>query len=261
MPEFDSHAPGRFCWVDLSTLDLGRARRFYTRVFGWDTTTTDTGSAPPYLMFTQDGRIVAGLSELDGELREQGIPSTWNHYVSVEDADECAERIEELGGKIVVPVMPALNFGRFGFLTDPTGAALGIWEPGDHAGFEIVTEANSVCWHELATRGLDTAAEFFEDLFGWTTVDNPVAPAGYRTIKHGEDDVGGILQMTEEWGEMPPHWTVYFAVEDADDSAEQITEAGGKVHFGPFDTPIGRLAVCADDQGAHFHVIALQLPA
>ena len=257
----DVHAPGRFCWVDLSTQDLEQARRFYTAVFDWDSIAAETEGGPPYLMFTQDAKVVAGLSELDDDLKGQGIPSTWNHYVGVEDADQMAERVEELGGKMVVPIMQILRAGRLGFFTDPTGAALGIWEPGEHTGFEIVTEANSVCWHELATRDLPAATEFFEDLFGWDTVDNPVAPAGYRTIRLGQDDLGGILQMTEEWGEMPPHWTVYFAVEDADEAAQQIEEAGGRIHYGPFDTPIGRLAVCADDQGAHFHVIALQTPA
>jgi predicted enzyme related to lactoylglutathione lyase len=261
MADPDLHAPGRFCWVDLSTLDLERARRFYTSVFDWETVEVETGDAPPYLMFTQDDKIVAGLSELDDDLKKQGIPATWNHYVAVENADETAERVEELGGSMVVPVMQVLSAGRLGFLTDPTGAALGIWEAEEHGGFEIVTEANSVCWHELATRDLAGATEFFEDLFGWATVDNPVAPAGYRTIKLGHDDLGGILQMTEEWGDMPPHWTVYFAVEDADGISEQIEKAGGTVHHGPFDTPIGRLAVCGDDQGAHFHVLALQTPA
>jgi len=261
MAQQRKHDPGRFCWVDLSTLDLDRARRFYTRVFDWGTIEVDSKGGPEYLMFAQDEMIVAGLSELDQELKSQGVPSTWNHYVCVEDADDCAARVTELGGRMVVPVMQVLSAGRLGFLQDPTGGALGIWEPGDHPGFELVTEANSVCWHELATRDLETASRFFEDLFGWNTIDNPIAPAGYRTIRSGEDDLGGILQMTEEWGEMPPHWTVYFAVEDTDQSAETIQEAGGKVHFGPFDTPIGRLAVCADDQGAHFHIIALQTPA
>lgn len=261
MPSPESFAPGRFCWVDLSTLELERARRFYTSVFAWETVEADTAGAPPYLMFTQDGKVVAGLSELDADLKKQQIPSTWNHYVSVENAEQCAERVEELGGKMVVPVMQIFQFGRLAFLADPTGGALGIWEPEEHTGFEIVTEANSVCWHELATRDLGAAAGFFEELFGWTTAENPLSPAGYLMLRHGDQDIGGILQMTDEWGDMPPHWTVYFSVEDADESAQQIVDAGGKVHFGPFDTPIGRLAVCADDQGAHFHVIALQTPA
>ena len=57
----------------VGTLDLERARRFYTKVFGWDTTEADTGDAPPYLMFTQDGKVVAGVSELEDQLKEQGI--------------------------------------------------------------------------------------------------------------------------------------------------------------------------------------------
>jgi predicted enzyme related to lactoylglutathione lyase len=152
MADPDLHAPGRFCWVDLSTLDLERARRFYTSVFDWETVEVETGDAPPYLMFTQDDKIVAGLSELDDDLKKQGIPATWNHYVAVENADETAERVEELGGSMVVPVMQVLSAGRLGFLTDPTGAALGIWEAEEHGGFEIVTEANSVCWHESSPR-------------------------------------------------------------------------------------------------------------
>lgn len=261
MVHYDAHAPGRFCWVDLSTLDLGKARRFYATVFDWEVLEPDSGGDHPYLMFLREGRMVAGLSELDPELKAQSIPSTWNHYVAVEDADACAARVEELGGRMVVPVMEASGAGRFGFLLDPTGGALGIWEPAAHRGFEVGTEANSVCWHELATRDLPAATGFFEQLFGWTTTETPVAPAGYRSIRSGDTDMGGILQMTDEWGDMPPHWSVYFAVEDADQSAEAIREAGGVIHHGPFDIPIGRLAVCADDQGAHFHVIALQTPA
>jgi predicted enzyme related to lactoylglutathione lyase len=253
--------PGRFCWVDLDAQDLARARRFYTSVFGWDTIEEHRSAEAAYLVFTQDGKAVAGLSELDPQLVAEGILSAWNHYVAVEDADEIAGRVEELGGTMAVPVAPVPLSGRIGFLADPAGGALGIWEPGEHVGFEIVTEANSVCWHELATPDLAGATEFFEELFGWTTAVNPLSPAAYRTIRSEGNEIGGILQMTEEWGDMTAQWTVYFAVEDADESAQRILDAGGAVHHGPFDTPIGRLAVCADDQGACFHVIALQTPA
>lgn len=261
MVRFDAHAPGRFCWVDLSTYDVERAARFYQSVFGWDVVESDTGDGPRYLFFAQDGQTVAGLGELEEPLREQGIPPAWNHYVSVADADATAARVEELGGTMVIPVMDVSEAGRLGFLQDPTGATLGIWEPDGHFGFEVGTEANTVCWHELATRDLAGATAFFEGLFGWTTAINPLSPAAYRTVSLGEEELGGIIQMTEEWGDLPPHWTVYFAVEDADETTAAVLEAGGRVHHGPFDTPIGRLAVCADDQDAHFHVIALLTPA
>jgi predicted enzyme related to lactoylglutathione lyase len=247
--------------VDLSTRDLERARRFYTAVFDWQAREPASGSHAPYLVFVQDDKMVAGVGELDEEMKSQGVASAWNHYVAVDDADGILHRARELGGEVAMPVMQVFEAGRMGFIQDPTGGTLGIWEADQHFGFEIGTEANSVCWHELATRDLDAAAEFLTELFGWTTAENPMSPSAYLVIRHAEEEMGGILQMTEEWGDLPPHWTVYFAVEDADETAESIREHGGSVEHGPFDTPIGRLAVCKDDQGAHFHVIALQEPA
>jgi len=63
--------------------------------------------------------------------------------------------------------------------------------------------------------------------------------------------------MTEEFGDIPPHWTVYFAVSDAEAIAKRVSELGGNVTVPPFDTPVGKIAVLADPQGAHFSVIAM----
>ena len=35
MPSVSSHAPGRFCWVELATTDQPAARAFYGGLFGW----------------------------------------------------------------------------------------------------------------------------------------------------------------------------------------------------------------------------------
>jgi len=63
--------------------------------------------------------------------------------------------------------------------------------------------------------------------------------------------------MTEEFGDTPTHWGVYFAVSDADAIAARVPELGGKVLRPPFDTPVGKIAVLVDPQGAHFSVVAL----
>ena len=54
---------------------------------------------------------------------------------------------------------------------------------------------------------------------------------------------------------MPNHWHVYFGVEDADAAAAKVTELGGAVVVEPFDTPVGRMAVVSDPQGAVFSII------
>src|SRR6202007_3413697 len=51
---------------------------------------------------------------------------------------------------------------------------------------------------------------------------------------------------------VPPHWSVTFMVDSADETARKATELGGKVLAAPFDAPWVRMTVLADPQGATF---------
>jgi predicted enzyme related to lactoylglutathione lyase len=57
--------------------------------------------------------------------------------------------------------------------------------------------------------------------------------------------------------DVPPHWLVYFTVEDTDATLQKAQELGGRVLFGPMDIPQGRFAVLSDAQGAPFGVIRM----
>ena len=73
---------------------------------------------------------------------------------------------------------------------------------------------------------------------------------------------GGMMEMTPEWGDIPPHWGVYFSVEDCDAAAEKVTSLGGVVHRPPADIPgTGRFAVVQDPQGGVFNIITMSVPA
>jgi uncharacterized protein len=54
---------------------------------------------------------------------------------------------------------------------------------------------------------------------------------------------------------VPSHWHVYFGVADADATVAKAAELGGSVLVPPFDTPVGRMAVIGDPQGAVFSII------
>jgi hypothetical protein len=54
---------------------------------------------------------------------------------------------------------------------------------------------------------------------------------------------------------------VYFGTADADATAAKAAELGGSVIVPPFDTPVGRIAVLSDPQGAMFSVIKNAPPA
>lgn len=116
----------------------------------------------------------------------------------------------------------------------------------------------SFCWIELATTDQSAAKSFYGDLFGWTATDNPMGPDEvYSIFKLGGRDTGAahtLYKGQREQG-VPPHWSLYIAVDSADDAAAQAAKLGGKVLAPAFDVfDIGRMAVLQDPAGAMFSV-------
>jgi predicted enzyme related to lactoylglutathione lyase len=64
--------------------------------------------------------------------------------------------------------------------------------------------------------------------------------------------VASINPIADDQPDVPPHWNVTFATDDADATAAKAAELGGKVIAPPFDAPWVRMTVIADPQGATF---------
>ena len=45
-------------------------------------------------------------------------------------------------------------------------------------------------------------------------------------LRAGETEVAGVMQITPGMGEFPPHWTVYFGVENADEAVAKAQSLG-----------------------------------
>ena len=75
----------------------------------------------------------------------------------------------------------------------------------------------------------------------------------YVTFKNAGWSNGGIMPMTEQQGDAPPHWLPYFIVSSCDGATAKVRELGGGVLVEPFNV-IGtnRIAVVSDPQGAVF---------
>ncbi len=108
---------------------------------------------------------------------------------------------------------------------------------------------------ELASLDPDRAKQFYEPLFGWSH-DNP--PVGgdsvYTLFKIGGRVAASAYSMRpQERAQVPPHWQLYVAVENADQSVERAAALGGTVIEGAFDVfEHGRMAVLQDPTGAYF---------
>lgn len=110
------------------------------------------------------------------------------------------------------------------------------------------------CWYELMSPALDAAQGFYSGLLGWQIVGAGMPDFDYRLASAAGDMVAGMFAL--EGTGIPPHWMIYFAVDDADATAAAATAAGGGVYKAPADIPgTGRFAVLADPQGAPFGIL------
>ncbi|MCZ6691004.1 MAG: VOC family protein [Planctomycetota bacterium] len=253
------HAPGTFCWAELSTSDAAGAKSFYSELMGWETHDDPIPGAGTYTMCILEGGNVGALYELTPEMKSQGVKPHWLSYVTVESASASAGKAKELGGTVIKDAFDVFDIGSMAVLQDPTGATLALWQPKKHQGTAHTDgKPGSVCWNELATRDMDRAGKFYADLFGWNPMVKDMGPHKYTMMMNGEEQAAGILQMSEEWGEMPSHWMVYFSVANCDSSAEKAKGLGAEVKVPPTDIPpVGRFSVIQDPQGAICSIIAL----
>jgi hypothetical protein len=254
MSERSSYTPGVPCWVDLGTPDIEAAASFYAGLFGWDVPEAENAEQTGgYRQAMLRGKPVAGMMPL----MHEGQPPAWSTYVSVEDADATVAKVKEAGGTVLAEPMDVMELGRMAIFADPTGAVLGIWQPGTFVGAEVVNESNALLWNELNTRDPEAAKAFYGAVFGWGFEEQQYEAGPYNSIKVGESTVGGMIDMTGRVPEaVPAHWLVYFAVEDTDATVAMATESGGSVAFGPVDlTGVGRIAVVLDPFGAAFAVM------
>jgi predicted enzyme related to lactoylglutathione lyase len=258
MPYRDRYEPGEFCWVDLRVPDLREARDFYKALFGWESFLFDMADGTPYVGWMLGGRNVAGLGPAGEEQSATDVSPAWNGYVRVNDAEAIQSRAARLGGQVVQPVVRVAEHGHTAFLSDPSGGAIfGIWQPLHHAGAQVWGGDYAACWCELATRDIETARSFYEDLFGWSCNEFTGTPSRYYIASVGDSSTGGMMEMTDAWGDMPAHWSVYFQVPDVDACCQRCEQLGGRACVPAFDTGVGRIAGCTDSQGAFFYLIRL----
>jgi predicted enzyme related to lactoylglutathione lyase len=273
VPERDGYIPGVPCAVDTSHPDPDAALDFYGGLFGWEfENVMPPESEARYFVARLRGRDVAAVGSIP-----EGAPPTamWRTYFWVDSADETVSKVRDANGSVVTePLDVEPEAGRMAAFTDPEGAAFRVWQAKENRGAQLVNQPGSLNFNGLNTRDTEGAKSFYGSVFGWRTLDvagaemwtlpgfgnflerdNPdlrkqMAEAG--APKGFEDVVATINPIADDQPDTPPHWSVTFAVDDADGTAAKATELGGKVIVPPFDAPWVRMTVIGDPQGARF---------
>jgi uncharacterized protein len=259
--EREGYEQGVPSWVDHTSADPGTAVAFYAALFGWDAEDVmPEGSPVSYFMVRLRGRDVAAIAE---QMPESQAPPAWTTYVAVDDADEIAGRVAAAGGSVLAEPMDVFDAGRLAVFVDSSGAAFAIWQAGQTKGAQLVNEPGAVTWNELSTRDPEGAVAFYGSVFGWQGVAMDVGVPYTVWYLAGADTsdmagaVGGMMPMDEHQvpADTPPHWLVYFGVEDVPVAMGRVQELGGTVLMGPIESPGGTLAVFTDPVGAVFAVV------
>jgi predicted enzyme related to lactoylglutathione lyase len=248
MGDRTQYTPGTFCWTDLTTTDQGAAKAFYTGLFGWEAEDLPVGEDNFYSMMRIDGKSVAAIAPQPQQQRDAGAPPAWNSYISVESADAAVARTKELGGAAHAPAFDVMQAGRMGVLQDPQGAYFMVWEPREHFGAALVNAPGALVWNELASPDLSASTTFYSGLFGWEIAPFEGSPTPYLSIKNGAANNGGMRELSPPG--TPPHWLVYFGVQDIDAALARVQELGGQKIAGPIDIQMAKIAVIQDPQGA-----------
>jgi uncharacterized protein len=273
MPERDGYPPGVPCWVDTSQPAPEAALDFYRGLFGWEfEDVMPPGSEGKYFIARLHGGEVAAVGSMPASAPRV---ATWDTYVCVASADETASRVRAAGGRVVRDPFDVMDAGRTAVFTDPEGAAFCVWQAGVHKGARVVNEPGSLNFNGLHTRNVEGAKSFYGAVFGWETLEVDGGAQLWTLPRYGdhlerddpdlrkrvaelggpagfEDVVASINPIADDQPDVQAHWSVTFAVANADATANKARQLGGTVVVPPFDAPWVRMTVLTDPQGATF---------
>jgi uncharacterized protein len=248
---------GEPCWAELASHDWQEAKKFYQHLFNWNAFDMPMPEGN-YTMLQIDNDDVAALYQMPAEIAETS-PTHWTMYIAVDDVDATIESVKSAGGQLLLGPHSVGEAGKMAVFADPEGSRFAVWQAINHIGIKRSQENNALCWVELACRNTEEAKTFYTSVLGWQCKLSDMPAFEYNEWYVGERAIGGMMAMTEEWGDMPAHWMLYFAVDDCDAMVEKAVASGGKVCVPPTDIDnVGRFSVLSDPQGGVFSVITLK---
>ena len=152
-----------------------------------------------------------------------------------------------------------MDAGRMAVCADPEGAVFCVWQANKHRVRRLVNEAGSLNFNGLNTRDVEGGEDVLRRGVRLGTLDLAAAPrcgrcpATATTLRSApgpaQDDGRdgrpgrlrgrgrGINPIPADQPDTPAHWSVTFAVDDADATAAKAAELGGTVVVPPLDAP------------------------
>ena len=104
--------------VEVTGKDGPALQSFYSDIFGWKLDTNNPGG---YGMLRQEDGFTGGIGAT-----QDGSAGMVTFYVQSEDPAGILRRVEELGGKVVMPLIEVAKDTTIALFADPEGHVVGI---------------------------------------------------------------------------------------------------------------------------------------
>jgi len=115
---------GAIVWRDLTVNDAEGIKEFYSHVVGW--------AIEPHPMcddfnviVPETGETIAGICHARGV--NAGLPPQWLIYIEVDNVQDCIERCNQAGGRVVYGPR-SMGTHNFCVIQDPARAVAGLIE-------------------------------------------------------------------------------------------------------------------------------------
>jgi uncharacterized protein len=115
--------PNPFVHVELNTVDVEKAKSFYSQLFDWKLEDIPLRGGGYTMIRVGDG-TGGGLMKHP----VPGAPSAWMAYVLVDDVKAATSKATSIGASVLKDVTEVAGMGWFSVISDPTGAVLGLWQ-------------------------------------------------------------------------------------------------------------------------------------
>jgi predicted enzyme related to lactoylglutathione lyase len=109
--------------------DVDRAQKFYKDVFGWEMHKWNNPENPEkdYWYFeTKDDNGNTGIG--GGMMKRQSPEHTVTNYITVSAIDEYTSKLEQAGGKVIIPKTKIPDMGFYAVFLDSENNMFGLYE-------------------------------------------------------------------------------------------------------------------------------------
>src|SRR5262245_14161654 len=182
---------GRFVWFEYVSKEAAKAQGFFGELFNWGTQYVPM----PEGAYTM---ISLGKDTIGGYLpTPTGAPAHahWLTHLQVADAQETANKVKSLGGKIAMEPFKVGDFGTMAVVRDPLGGAFALWQPAKAEGTGDFKGTNgSWCWNELYTDDPEKSLAFYKAIGGFTVESMQMPNGAYHVLSSDGKPRAGIMK-------------------------------------------------------------------